>query len=183
VVSGKVDLLRKKSDAATKILKRIGTLTWVVTIGFVLYYFILEDILRTLLIYYFGIKMTSSGALPRVLMNVVPAVIFLLFHKRLQLTILEKRISFLMALASIGCLFAFPFIPSTSAIDRVAMYLIPVQLVVYSRLPLLFAPGFSMQTVKVFIILGYALVLFVYLNYGTHAPGWLPYKFYPLDVL
>ena len=183
VVLGKIDFHRYKSDAITRILKRIWTLTWIVAVGFTLYYFILKDNLEVLLIYYFGIKMTSSGALLRVLMNVVPAVIFLLFHKRLQLTIIEKRISFWMALASIGCLFAFPFSPSSSAIDRVAMYLIPIQLVVYSRLPLLFTPGFSMQTVKVFIILGYALTQFVFLNYGSFAFGWLPYKFYPLEVL
>lgn len=183
VVSGKVDFLKKKSDAVTRALKRIWTLTWMVAIGFALYYFILKDIMRMLLMYYFGIKMYSGGALPRILMNVIPAVIFLLFHKRLQFTVIEKRIWFWMALASIGCLVAFPFLPSTSAIDRLAMYLIPIQLVIYSRLPLLFTPGFSMQTVKAFIIIGYALIQFVYFNYGAHASGWLPYKFYPLEVL
>jgi hypothetical protein len=183
VVSRKIDPLRNKSDAVTRALKRIWTLTWMLAIGFALYFFILQDILRILFSYYFGIKMYSGGALPRVLMNAVPAVIFLLFHKRLQLTIIEKHIWFLMALASIGCLVALPLLPSTSAVDRVAMYLIPIQLVVYSRLPLLFTPGFSMQTVKAFIILGYALIQFVYLNFGTHASGWLPYKFYPLEVL
>jgi hypothetical protein len=183
VVSGQSDLLRNKSNAVTKALKRIWTVAWIVAIGLVLYFFILKTFLAILLGYYFGVKMGSDGALPRVLMNVVPAVVFLLFHKRLQLTIIERRIWFWMALASIGCLVALPLLPSTSAVDRIAMYLIPIQLVVYSRLPLLFTPGFSMQTVKTFIIIGYVLVQFVYFNYGAHAWGWLPYKFYPLEAL
>jgi hypothetical protein len=68
-------------------------------------------------------------------------------------------------------------VPSSTAIDRLALYIIPLQLAVLSRLPIAFNRSGSLRLV----IMAYSAgVLFVWLNFAKHAEYWLPYQFYPL---
>ncbi len=127
--------------------------------------------------------MVSGGAIIRTLMNALPATIFLLFRKRFHLDLVESRLWGWVSIVSIICVALTMLLPSSSAVDRVSWYLIPIQLFVYSRIPLLVKSGYSRQTLTFLIIIAYAMVQLVFLNFGTHASGWLPYKFYPLEVL
>ena len=67
-------------------------------------------------------------------------------------------------------------IPSSTAVDRLALYIIPLQLAVLSRLPRAFDSGLLRYAVMAYS----ALVLFVWLTFAKHADYWLPYQFYPL---
>lgn len=62
----------------------------------------------------------------------------------------------------------------STALDRMALYFIPLQLVVFSYLPSLLKG--SKQTWTFLIILYYALILFVWINFAKHAQYWLPYQ-------
>lgn len=77
----------------------------------------------------------SQGALIRVAMNAVPSVIFLLYGKRLSTSLVEYKLWTWMSIISLSTI---PLvIISSTAVDRVALYLIPIQLFVFSRLPYL----------------------------------------------
>jgi hypothetical protein len=70
---------------------------------------------------------------------------------------------------------------SSTAVDRVSLFLIPLQLFMLARLPAAVSRGGQDRLVKVAVI-GYAAIIqFVWLNYATHAVYWLPYKFYPFS--
>ena len=84
-------------------------------------------------------------------------------------------------------------IPSSTAIDRVALYLLPLQLMVFSNLPEVLGrrpsaakstshnPASTSNNGWVLLVLAYyGAVEFVWLNFASHAPAWLPYRFYPL---
>ena len=63
--------------------------------------------------------------------------------------------------------------------DRVALYMLPLQLVVFSHFPDLLGRKPGNQSLLVIAVIGYyALVYFVWLNYATHAHAWLPYRNY-----
>jgi hypothetical protein len=67
-------------------------------------------------------------------------------------------------------------LPSSTAVDRLALYVMPLQVAVLSRFPLAF--GRRMGT---FIVVLYSLAIeFVWLNFATHARFWIPYQVYPL---
>ena len=69
---------------------------------------------------------------------------------------------------------------ATTAVDRVALYLIPIQIFVFSRIPRLAGGNIRVRTLLVLgVIAYYAAVLFVWLNFATHAQYWLPYQFKP----
>ena len=66
---------------------------------------------------------------------------------------------------------------SSAAIDRLALYLLPLQLVVFSYLPDAFTNDKELKKLIIlFIVSYYGLVLFVWLNFGVHSQEWLPYK-------
>ncbi len=120
-------------------------------------------------------RMESEGAMIRVVMNAVPATLFLMFAKRFAPDDQERKVWFWMALLSLACI---PWVSSApTAVDRVALYFLPIQLFVYSRLGSLFRSSVSRSLTAVAIIAGYGVVLFVLLNYGTVITmAWIPYQ-------
>jgi hypothetical protein len=109
-------------------------------------------------------------------MNMVPAVVFLAFHKRLVLSEVERLLWRNFAMASLAAMVALVFLPST-VVDRLALYLVPLQVFVLSRAPY----GFGLQGRPngqvMFAVLAYSAgVQTIWLVYATHAPYWLPYR-------
>ena len=79
---------------------------------------------------------SSSGAAVRIAMNALPAFLYFVFRSRLKLDDDERRfldVLALIALAFVGLLYVSP---SSTAVDRMALYIIPIQLLVLGRLPL-----------------------------------------------
>ncbi|MCA1713860.1 MAG: EpsG family protein, partial [Gammaproteobacteria bacterium] len=122
-------------------------------------------------------ELQSEGGAIRVAMNAVPAVLFLLFRKRLAPEAQERRLWTWMAVFALTCL---PLVGlASTAVDRVALYLIPIQLFAFSRVPRL-ATSVAIRTLLVLgIVSYYAVAQFVWLNYATHAEYWAPYHFMP----
>ena len=119
----------------------------------------------------------SQGAAIRVVMNLVPATVMLLFRRRLQFTPVEMKTWTYFSLAAIAMLVALFILPSTTVVDRLSLYLIPLQLAVLPRLAYLF----KARNLGRYLIIFYSgLVLFVWLNFAVHAEYWLPYQFYPV---
>lgn len=143
-----------------------------------LYYLLLADSSERLWENYVQAQYQSEGGLVRVLMNVLPALLLILFRRRLAPDPQERKLWLWIALLALVCL---PLVGiASTAVDRVALYLIPVQLFVFSRIPRL-ATTTQVRTVLVLAIVAYyAVVQFTWLNYATNAKYWLPYQFLPL---
>lgn len=116
----------------------------------------------------------SEGGLIRVLMNAVPAVLYLGLHKYLQLNENERRLWWWLSVLAIACI---PMVlVSSTATDRVALYLIPLQVYVFARLPLISSDS-RWPTLIIFSVMAYyAAVLFVWLMFAAHSHAWLPYR-------
>ena len=68
-------------------------------------------------------------------------------------------------------------------VDRFALYSLPLQLAAYAHLPSLAAGHRAgAALIAAAVVAAYGAVLFVWLNYATHADQWLPYRFYPLEA-
>lgn len=122
--------------------------------------------------------MVSEGGGIRVAMNVVPALLFLAFRKRLAATPLERRLWGWIALFSLLCI---PLVGvASTAVDRVALYFMPIQIYVFARIGLLAYSRWGRTVLVTGVVLGYATTQWVWLHYATHAHCWLPYRFAPL---
>lgn len=143
-----------------------------------LYYLLLANETDALWTNYVEAEYQSQGGLIRVLMNVVPAVLLILFAKRLVPDRQERKLWLWIAAFALVCL---PLIGlASTAVDRVALYLIPLQLFVFSRVPRL-AGTTQVRTPLVLGVMGYYFaVQYVWLNHAAHAFAWVPYQFMPL---
>lgn len=119
-------------------------------------------------------ELQSGGAKIRVAMNLLPAIVLLMYRKKWKREFDDYLFWFWIAIGSFISM-ALVGVAST-AVDRMALYFIPIQLAVYGRLPYLMGSQLSPSVTKVLIVLMYTLVLFVWLNFGTFSGWWLPYQ-------
>lgn len=126
----------------------------------------------------------SEGAAIRLAMNVIPATIFLLYRKHLCYTLSEMKLWTWLALACLMLSILLMAAPGMSTpIDRIALYLIPIQLFVFSRLPTIGREIEDKNKIISLTVVYYGTVLFIWLNYAQTAFAWLPYQFYPWIIL
>lgn len=162
---------------------RYWTALWVAVVSVVAYYLFLQESVDTLYMNYVEAQYQSEGAFVRAAMNLVPACTYLLLGRRFHLQPSEASLWRWFSLISIALFLAVMASPATTAVDRVALYMLPLQLVVFAYLPdVLGTRGGRNTGYTCLVLLYYGAVLFVWLNYAAHAFAWLPYRFYPLEA-
>ncbi|WP_426267163.1 EpsG family protein [Sphingomonas sp. LHG3443-2] len=153
--------------------RRIVDLALLATAGLGLYTLLLQDSVDTLVKNYIGARYSSAGAAIRVSMSLLPGIIFLLFRRRFGFSETEEKLWRNFSLVAIGSAIALAISPSSTAVDRIALYLLPIQFVVLARIPgTLVQRGFGTVLVSAYS----AAVLFTWLTFGVHAQHWLPYR-------
>lgn len=121
----------------------------------------------------------SAGAGIRVAMNLLPAMIFLLYQRRFVDNEIQRLLWRNFSYAAFVMLFLLLVLTSSTIIDRVALYLIPLQIFVLSRLPhALPESGRADLGLVLGVVLYSAAIQFVWLNFAQFANHWLPYQSY-----
>ncbi|NDV87836.1 EpsG family protein [Aurantimonas aggregata] len=144
---------------------------------FALLFFSSEDEIDRIQSLYLDRGLESDGALIRVIMNVIPASLFLILQRRLPFRPRELKLWWWISIGSFATLIAWWALPSSTLVDRIALYMLPIQIAVLSRMPLLV----KQHTLGVVAIVLYSMaILFVWLNFSAYAEYWVPYTFYPL---
>jgi hypothetical protein len=158
--------------------RRLWTWTWVAITTTAGVYLLLAEQSNVLWQNYVVAEYESQGGLIRVLMNAIPAVLFLLFRRRLHTQTKERKLWFWLSVFSLACV---PLvIISSTATDRVSLYFIPIQMYVLSRLHRLATTSWGRAFIVNSIAVYCAMVLYVWLNFAVHAAAWVPYHFMPL---
>jgi len=161
---------------------RNWTIAWVGVVTVVAYVLFLQESATDLYANYVEEQRQSEGALIRLAMNAFPAALLLLRWRRFNFPDSERTLWIWFALISLSLLAVLYVTKASTAVDRLALYLIPIQLVVFSRLPSVLGRQQQRNQSWVFlVVLYYSCVQFVWLNFATHAKYWLPYRFYPLE--
>ena len=148
------------------------------------YWLFLQDAAEDLYKNYVEAEYQSSGAMIRLAMNLVPAAMLFIWRRKYIFTEAERRLWLLFATISVGLFGIFLVSPSSTAVDRMALYMLPLQLVVFAHFPDVISEDSEIDvSVPLLGVLAYyALVQFVWLNFADNAFAWLPYRFYPLEV-
>ncbi|MEO7865928.1 MAG: EpsG family protein [Sphingomicrobium sp.] len=153
---------------------RVVNLLLVLVFGYSIYITFLSNGLDNLVAEYSGTQFSSQGAAIRVSMIVIPAVIFFLAKGQMLFDPLEQRMWRNFSVASLITLMALLVLSSSStAVDRVALYLLPLQIAIVSRVPVWGRANISM---RVLVIVYSAAILFVWLNFADNSRSWVPYK-------
>lgn len=164
--------------AGTK--RRIWTLAWVCVASVLFYGLMLENSVEKLNSGYLEAQYQSQGAAIRVAMNAVPAALFLWYRRRFEMPQADRTFWTWMSYGALGFIIFLLVSPSSTAVDRLALYWIPLQLFVLSRLPNAIGNPNGVNKEWVFGVVAYsAAVMFVWLFFAKTAFAWLPYQFYP----
>jgi hypothetical protein len=147
-----------------------------VVMTYLLYNIFLAQSVGRLVTNYIDARYQAEGAGIRVAMSVLPAALFLVRSRQLEFSERERRMWRNFSIAAFGFLFLLVVIRSSAAVDRLALYTIPLQVAVLSRPRSVFASeGFG----RVLVIAYAATVQFTWLVYAHHARYWVPYQFWP----
>ena len=139
-----------------------------------LYSAFLEKDVDRLIENYVEAEYQSEGAAIRVAMNALPAIVFLAEAKPLRARAdRNEKLWTYMSLISLGAVAALVLTPSSTAVDRLALYGIPIQLFVWSRLPDVIGRGRSAIIVFGCVIYS-SVVLMTWLLFATHSRSGYP---------
>ena len=149
-------------------------------LSILLYLFFVEEMVTHYRKAFLEAKYDSSGALIRLSMGVIAGGLFLFFRHRFQVPQEQKQLWMALALAAFISLAVLAVSPSSAAVDRLGLYLIPLQVFVFSRLPEVIGhcSGHGNSYVVLGVVSASALVQFIWLFFATHAWAWMPYQFY-----
>lgn len=150
----------------------------VIIISYAAYYFLLADRLQGLVDVYIDRRLTDShGTLIRLGMNAAAGVLFLLGRKIFTLSDGDRNLWTIISLGSILMLAAYFATGLSTALDRIALYFLPLQLVAFAHLPdALGQHGRRNIEIVLGILMFYAAVLFVWLNFAVHSEAWVPFR-------
>ena len=119
----------------------------------------------------------SSGGLVRVLLTALPGAALLVFRRHLLYPFPGRNLW--TACAAISLL-ALVFVSSYSTmVDRLMLYLAPMTMVFFGRIPVLFSSRSWQASAVVVIIALQAAVLWIWLNYAAYRENWIPYRMFP----
>jgi hypothetical protein len=161
-----------------------SALLGVALIGPLAFGLFVQDSVERLFSGYIDFAAESAGTSIRVVMNALPAAAFLACRNRFVMNQAQLGFWTWMSCGAMLFLAALVFIPKSTALDRLALYWIPIQIVVWSRLPQALSFGPRSETlIRSAVVIYSLLVLLVWMMYANTAFAWLPYRFYPWELI
>lgn len=123
---------------------------------------------------YVGTDIQASGALPRAALNVLAAAVFF-FYRRKWMERYDDGPMFTI-MAGVILLMAPAVLFAAAATDRMSMYLLPIQIAIFARLPNLVPPQYR-TPVMLAVYAAFALLMGVWLFFSPFAQiSWVPYE-------
>ena len=135
----------------------------------------LESYIERVYLNYIEAEYSSSGAIFRLGMLLPPSIIFLYYQNKFPISGTLSNFWKISSISSIVLFLMLFFTSFSTFIDRIALFFLPLQMVVFSYLPDLFHKKYS-SFLELGIVFYYAIVLFVWLNFAANSWAWIPYE-------
>jgi hypothetical protein len=157
-------------------IKDLLRLLFLAGAGYGLFDAIFSGLVKSYQEIYLEAQYQSEGALIRVVLCLLPALIFLWKRHEFPISPQQRSIYTLMSWLAVAAGIGLILSLSSTAVDRVALYLIPLQIFVGSYLPLIRLQGLSTVFWRKLLVLFSFAVLSVWLFFADHASAWIPYR-------
>jgi hypothetical protein len=156
---------------------KISTLLFAAVTVVAGYFFIVAPAVDEYIVRYGNANLDSSGTLVRLVMNMVPAVIFILFSRRFEVDAEERRLWLNLSWTAVLMMIVLPYVEATTALDRLALYIAPLQLVAMAGFPELFEARWR-PLLRMLVIMYSITVQVVWLLFASNAEDWFPFQIY-----
>jgi hypothetical protein len=118
----------------------------------------------------------SRGTLVRALMTSGAGIVFLLFQSRLTLAAKKAAALQIASWCAIGLGFLALLTPTSTPLDRMGLYLLPLQLAVCAVLPDAVSKPIYRAAVQCLFVFAYAVLMGVWFAFSPFARFWVPYR-------
>lgn len=153
---------------------RLTNLLMILALAYGAYTLFLQEDVTRFTRNYLEAQYSSSGATIRIAQLALAALLFFVVGARsLGFDEQERKIWRNQAVVALAMVPLLLVSTSSTFVDRISLYLLPLQMVVLARLPLWITPPLLARGA---VIIYAASVLFVWLNYAVHAFAWVPYQ-------
>ena len=126
---------------------------------------------------YVDAEYDSGGATVRVMMGLLPSLLILVRWRAFEASPRVRSVWLLMGLANVAALIGLILSPSSTAVDRIALFFSVIQLAVYGEFRSLAGISDKLVLLTRLMLIGVAAaVQSVWLIFGTHSIYWVPYK-------
>jgi len=148
-------------------------------IVFLLFFKFFQDRFEHFINYYFIKKMHSTGAIIRILINILAGMLLVIFSKQYKKLYDDYNINFLVFIISVAMLCLAIFQKTTTVADRLLLYFYPVQIIIFPRILYLLLhteKNRALAPLYLFCLISlYTGILFVWLLFAVHRNYWIPY--------
>jgi hypothetical protein len=145
--------------------------------GILLYDLFLGDAMDNFVENYIRAAYSAQGAAIRIGMNMLAAAVLWLGRRKLELARVEWKVWRNFSLASVASLVFLVMSPSSAAVDRISLYIIPLQMAVLGRVPLIF----KSRLFGTVVVASYCFAVeFVWLNFAQFSDAWVPYHLFAI---
>ena len=125
---------------------------------------------------YVGDKLESGGFVFRSVFNLISIFIFFIFINKKELEKIYKILFYFFSISSsLLFLLYLASIPST-AIDRMALYLIPIQILIINKFLNDYYSANSRKIVSFIFFIIYFIYMLIWFNFSNFSSYWVPYK-------
>jgi hypothetical protein len=132
---------------------------------------------------YLEAEYAANGAWVRILMSVLPAVVFLLFGRYFgENTAVARRFWWMFAIGALFLPVALTVSPSSVAVDRIALYWYPLQLMTWTSLVNSLRNWRYRYLLTAFLVVYAGSSMTVWMLWSPNALDWVPYRFLPFEV-
>ena len=118
----------------------------------------------------------SKGVYYRSILTTIPALIFIYNYKKFRKIVYWRFWLILSFIAIILAILAFIFPVFSTPFDRLGLYLIPIQILVFSNIIYIFNNSKKIIVINLFIIAIYFLYQLIWLNFAITKNAWVPYN-------
>lgn len=126
---------------------------------------------------YLEAEYDSQGALVRVLMGFLPAALVLARWRLFPIYGRSRSVWLLIALTNVAAMVALALSPSSTAVDRIALYVSVIQLAAFGESRALIGMSDRVVLMLRLMLIGIAAaVQTIWLVFATNATGWVPYQ-------
>jgi hypothetical protein len=121
----------------------------------------------------------SPGGPIRTYMNVLPVLFAFFIWARIKMNSTDSEFKLIKWIAIVTFMSLPLLLWSTTMVDRMGLYLMPIQLALWPRIIAVQKTQLLRSTWVSSVISFYSLVLYVFFHYANHSHYWLPYLMFP----
>lgn len=143
----------------------------------IIYIFYFQNYFLEMINLYIVTNYESKGALIRLILNLIPSFFFILFINEFKINNIEKNTWLIFSILNIILFILYFFVTGSAALDRISIYLTPIQILVFTYLPEILSKKRYLSKLIVFsIVLLYVTILYVWIFFSNNSVNWIPYK-------